>query len=425
MKRLFYYLRILISDTQNCDLFRHASGMAYVTLFSLVPSLACVFALISLFEPMVGDKSSLIAEAKNFILHHLAQGSGENLVNYIETFISNLDMKKIGLSGIIGLLFTLTMLLRQIELAFNKIWQVEKERHLLIRFVYFWTFLTLGAFLIPLAIGLISGFNLSHMNPFAKNISESHGFLFLGYIGSLAVQWIIFFLLYKITPNCLVSNRAAMWGAFSGLLLFELSKSFYGFYTSRFYNYENIYGTLAAVPIFLLWLYVNWLVVLIGSLISWRVEQGWKDGYLNYLTDAKSASEKLRNHQLKALLPLGMLIRIYLHFKESKTKGLSLKEIYRGENFPRTWIDDALLFLIEKKMIIKQSTVQENFFLESDEFYPTSPSDNYTIGEILNLLIEKSSEFFNANPQTSVRHFFPLLKKLDEKTLKENFSSLI
>ncbi len=132
--------RVLRLDAERSDLFKHASGMAYVTLFSLVPSLAAVFALISLFKPVFGPGSQIFDLVQSFILTNLATGTGQMVTSHIRGFLANLNMTKIGLTGFLGLIFSLVLILRQIELAFNTIWQVSKPRHVIMRFIYFWTF---------------------------------------------------------------------------------------------------------------------------------------------------------------------------------------------------------------------------------------------------------------------------------------------
>jgi len=272
LKRIITALKIFIDDIERCDLFKHASAMAYATLFSLIPSLAVTFALISVFKPFVGDGSTVFNELKFFILQNLTAGSGQQLIGHIETFMSNLDMKKIGLTGFAGLLVTLVFLLRQIEIALNRIWRVRKPRNMVTRFVYFWTFLTLGSFMTGLVVGIVSGFDLASLNPFETNsLKEGKNFL-LSLIPFFAT-WGFFTLLYKIVPNCFVKFYYAATGAFVSSLLLNIGSGLYGWFTVNFTSYQAIYGALAAIPLFLMWLYVLWIITLLGSLISWRLTE--------------------------------------------------------------------------------------------------------------------------------------------------------
>ena len=118
--------------------------MAYVTLFSLVPSLAAVFTLLGLFLPILGEHSNLMDMARQFLFKNLATGSGTSVIEYLDRYIAGLNLKRIGMSAFAGLIVTLIILLRQIEEALNRIWMVHKARTMMTRFIYFWLFLVGG-----------------------------------------------------------------------------------------------------------------------------------------------------------------------------------------------------------------------------------------------------------------------------------------
>ena len=125
------FFSIWWKDIQRCDVFHHAYSMAYVSLLSLIPSLSAIFAVLSLFSPLLESDSQFIGDVRRFLLEHLASGSGAQVVSQIEGFLQNLDVRKIGLTGFAGTLVTLILLLKQIEMALNRIFQVKNRGILL------------------------------------------------------------------------------------------------------------------------------------------------------------------------------------------------------------------------------------------------------------------------------------------------------
>ncbi|MDA9950995.1 YihY family inner membrane protein [Oligoflexaceae bacterium] len=346
-------LRTLVDDMARCDLFKQASAMAYVMLLSIVPSLAAIFSLISLFSPLLGEEGSIVGRIKGLILDNLASGSGMQAVEYMEGLIQNLNIAQIGLTGLIGILISLILLLKQIEGALNRIWLVKKERNILTRFIYFWTFVTLGTFIAGLAFGTLTGFNLKQYIPFDGHEVVVDKTLIQFLTPKLAV-FAFFTMLYKVVPNTLVTIKHAMIGALPASLLFLVASNSYGSFTAKFTNYQAVYGALAAIPLFLLWLYVLWLIIFFGAVIAWRAGQGF-----SFKSEVKeeiklTPIEKLRNHQLQAIVPLVTISYIYQQFLHSDGDGANGQTIANETKFPTAWIIEALDVLETKKFIVRR-----------------------------------------------------------------------
>ena len=153
-------ISVLIQDLIRTDVLKQASVMAYVTLVSLVPSLVAVFAVIALFSPMLGDDSTLVDQLRGFVLSNLTPSSAETVVGYLERMLSRLDVASLGWSAFASVMVSLILLLRQIEEALNQIFLVRASRNPFTRFMYFWTFLSLGALVLGFSVGAASGFDL-------------------------------------------------------------------------------------------------------------------------------------------------------------------------------------------------------------------------------------------------------------------------
>jgi membrane protein len=126
-----------MEDIKQTDLMLHASSMAYMSLGSIVPLLALTFAILSAFQPIAAPDANWFATFKLFILKNLAPQSGQDMVAFLETYLLNLDVAKIGLTGLLILIVRIIILLRDIEMALNCIWQVPRTRSLLKRFMFF------------------------------------------------------------------------------------------------------------------------------------------------------------------------------------------------------------------------------------------------------------------------------------------------
>jgi membrane protein len=425
--------KILLHDMTRADVFKHASAMAYVTLFSLIPSLAATFSVIALFKPFLGEDSELLALAKNFILSNLAAGSGEQVIQYIESFLANLDIGKIGITGFVGIVFTLILLLRQIEIALNMIWLVRKPRNPLTRFIYFWTFLTLGTFVIGLSVGIVSGFSLASLNPFGNTVDVRSGFL--AEVVPFVSAFVFFTMTYKIVPNCFVTLKDAAFGAIPASIIFTLATKLYGWYAGNLTNYKAIYGAMAALPSFLFWLYILWLITLFGSLLSWRSQQGFAlSDDMDDKNRKRTPEEKLRNHQIQAVSPYLALLAIYQKFASGDGKGVSGLELTQKLNLPAPWVTEALDVLTASGFVVA-SQDQSGKLVSGDlknKYFPAFPADNLSVGELRAKLNVGATHWLDQWDHKWPIDFKPVVAmvwgsdaKLEAKDLKTKLSELL
>lgn len=391
---------VLIGDMLRFDLFKQASAMAYVTLLSIVPSLAIVFVLLSLFAPLFAGETDLTGIVKDFILGHLTSASGVKAGEVLDQIIGNLNLAQMGVTGFLGFLVTLILLLRNIEIVFNRIWMVEKKRPIFVRFIYFWTFVTLGFFLASLAVGLVSGYKIKQYFDLEQNLGELSSPFLLSHLPSLLAEFIGFFFLYRLVPNTRVSYRASAVGAITAAITFQLSSAAFGLYVKQFANYQSLYGAIGILPVFLIWLYLGWIVILLAGVIAWRVDQGWPRDE-THGRDAEG--DPFRAMRSRSLLPLLCLLMAHRQFVEGKGS-LSGQEIQANLKYPKDWIVESLNFLVAKKLLIAVSKSQQHAneqsgILEST-FLPASPAQSINIATIRSQLIQPVSEWL---PQTTGR----------------------
>ena len=375
--------------------------MAYVTLFSLVPSLAATFTLLGLFLPMLGENSNLMDEARQFLFKYLATGSGNLVVEHLEKFISGLDLRRIGASAFVGLLVTLIILLHQIEGALNRIWMVNQARKTLTRFIYFWLFLTLGMFSVSILIGLSTSYSVTAFitKKTLAAADQAESIPLIGIIFNWAFTCFMFFLAYKVIPNCEVRSRAARIGALAAGTLFYIISKWYGLYVTSFASYKTIYGTLAAIPIFLLWIYLCWVILLLGALLAWRWQTGWPPLEEEKTIESTfSPADEQRNHSVRAILPTISLIAIYERFRDGKpTDVTSLVEDLR---LPFGWVHESVAFLKELGLVANAQVMQDDK-TTTDRILPTHPAESMTLAQLADLSEAPISNWFETWEPTS------------------------
>ncbi len=260
-----YSLRQFLDD--NC--WYQASTLTFTTLLSLVPMLfVCVTVLSAL--PITREFSEA---AQQLLLSQLTVNMPDGAItHYIHDFIQ--QVHRLSAFGLLWLLLSAAWMLFTIEQALNQIWRVHQARRGLSAFFLYWVILTMA----PLAFGLslaISSYVFSL--PWLSETWMGQGVLtswWWSIVPDLLI-FTIFMILYIGIPNCRVKFKHAFLGAVSATLLFLLAKWGFSRYIQQFDTYHLIYGTFATIPLFLVWLYVVWVVILLGAEISQVVSQGF------------------------------------------------------------------------------------------------------------------------------------------------------
>ncbi len=240
--------------------FEAAGALAYTTLLALVPLLAVMFGVISAFP--VFDRWA--EDIENFIFSNFVPAAGDTIQDYLGDFVG----RTAGLTGAgtVFLIVTAILLMNTIERSLNRIWRVRSYRRPTNRLVMYWAVLTLGPLLMGGSLALTSYFAaLPLLAPeIVRGVMQD---LILN-LTPFFVALVGFALMFIVVPNRRVRWHHAVAGAVLSALLFELAKRGFVFYVTNFPTYERLYGALATVPLFLVWIYVSWVVVLLGASMS-------------------------------------------------------------------------------------------------------------------------------------------------------------
>ena len=246
---------------------RAAASLSYTSLLALVPVAAIGFTVLSAF-PVFAEFEEQI---QDFIFENLMPETINAAQGYFNDFIDNAS--KMTVPGIIGLSITAMLLLASVESALNYIFRVTKNRRLASRLTMYWTIITLG----PLLLG--ASFSLSSY--FISFTQGGGGELMAGVAGRLiralpaSLTMVAFSLFYIVVPNRPVRWWYAVLGGVVAGGLFSGLRWGFGIYLVYVPTYQTIYGAVAIIPIFLVWMYMCWAVVLFGAeivaaLVDWE-----------------------------------------------------------------------------------------------------------------------------------------------------------
>ncbi len=246
----------------NCLL--HASALAFTTILSFIPFLAVMFALLKGFGAEV--------DLEILVLNHLALGS-EEVVDAIFTYISNTSMTKLGTFGIIFLLLTVLTLLNSIEKSFNHIWRVKETRSMARLFSDYLSITIFGPILILAAISMTTTLESQALVQYLIGM-DVIGIIILTLfkVVPFLAMWAVFTGLYLFMPNTRVSPRAALLGGAFGGILWQLLQWAYVTFQIGVTRNNAIYGTMAALPVFMLWIYISWVIVLLGLEVTFAIQ---------------------------------------------------------------------------------------------------------------------------------------------------------
>ncbi|MEJ2480095.1 MAG: YihY family inner membrane protein [Acidihalobacter sp.] len=238
-----------------------AGSLTFTTLLSLVPLVTVTLSVLSLFPAF----QELTGELRNLLMGQLMPTSGELVQRYLLQFSEKAT--RLTLFGSLWLLVTAVMTLATIDRALNGIWRSRRHRNTVMVFMVYWALLTLGPLLLGAAIAGSTYLYAVYKSHVYEGVAYYSDWLLLRMI-PLLLETVAFFMLFVLVPRVRVRLRDALAGALLTAVLFEVAKRGFAMYVSQFKNYELVYGAFSAIPIFLIWLYLSWLIVLVGAEVT-------------------------------------------------------------------------------------------------------------------------------------------------------------
>jgi len=260
----------------NADGCFAASGaLSYTTLVSLVPLAVIALGSLSSFPIFAPVRDQLLG----LVMENFVPSIGSQAAWWFRAFADSATQTTA--IGVAGILATGVLLLVTVEDQLNLIWRVTAPRPWVQRLLAYWTLITLGPLLIGVSLSLSTyfeiaarqaGFGQQALAWFAS--SWLHG---LARAVPALLEFLALTLLYGLIPNCAVRWRDGALGAMIATLAIEILKIGFSIYIGATSFYSTVYGTLAIIPIFLLWMYIAWMAVLVGAVVAaalpnWRID---------------------------------------------------------------------------------------------------------------------------------------------------------
>lgn len=340
--KIYRYFVFLIRRFVEDDCTYRASALTFTSLLAIVPLMSVTFTILSAFPVF----KKLVFPVQDFIFDNFIPAAGKVVQGYLQGFAESAS--KLSVVGMMFLLVTAILMMFTIERAMNQIWRVRLQRKGVSAFLLYWAVLSLAPVLmglsfaassylisLPLLSGTVASFGINkhwllQLTPFA-----------------LTVVTLTF--LYVAVPNCKVRFWHGFVGALFSAILFESAKFGFAYYLSRFHTYQLLYGAFATVPLFFLWVYWVWVIVLFGAEVSHAFSAHYD----------RRLGEKIDGFT-HAFRWLGHLWQAQQQGRELSIQQLIASDPYNYQVEP----DEQLLQLIKSRLI--QSTSSGGFILSRD-----------------------------------------------------------
>ena len=264
---LIKMLRILIATVRDIAgglPTLRAMGLVYTTLLSLVPLLAVSFSVLKGF--------GVHNQVEPMLLHMLEPlgDQGVEITNKIISFVDNVNVKVLGSLSLVFLFYTVISLLTKIEQALNNTWRIREYRGIIQRITEYISIIMVGPVLIFTAIGLTASISTSTV---ANALASMEGYGTLIWIASKLASFLLIAcaitFIYILVPNEKVKIKSAFTGAVAAALLWKLTGWLFTSFVAGSTKYSAIYSSFAVIIIFMIWLYLSWLILLVGATIAY------------------------------------------------------------------------------------------------------------------------------------------------------------
>lgn len=378
------YAKALFRLLQAKQLSLHAMGLVYTSLLSLVPLLAISFSLFKAFgvhnaiEPMIlewlkplGDKGQMVAE---------------NLIG----FVDNANISILGSVGLFFLLFTVISMVQKCELAFNQVWGLTRGKGTLEKLTSYFSVIMIGPLLIFIALGVTASAS-NHQWVQALVAIEPLGTLYLMLTKAVPYLLVIltFTFVYLFVPNTKVKLKAALVGGVVAGCLWQLSGIGFTRFVAHSGNYDALYSSFAVLILFLIWLYISWLVLLFGSLVTLVIQR-------------PSVVDNFNQHTKRNLSAFDMALMILLQSYqrcEHHYQGVDEDTLNSLQGMTSQAKEDVLKVLLDNGYLVFTA-------LPNKAYYPILSPEDCALAKLWQLFNEAAP-----HNQSGIGALFPVVQK--------------
>ena len=267
LRRVYYFLAAVGREFRADRCPQIAAALSYTSVLSIVPILTVIFTTLALVPAFRVWQIAI----EQFIFANFVPASGDQLQSYIAAFVSK--AAALQTLGFILLAVSVFSMMATIEQAFNEIWRVSKRRALVKRGLLYFAILSLAPCALTLGL-VVTSYLVSlpllratlHMHAMAPPLLR---------VLPVVASMLAFLASYKFIPNRPVRWAHAAIGSAVAAVIFEAAKRLFAVYLLHFPSQQVIYGAFAVIPIFLLWIYLCWLIVLFGAELTYGLTVFW------------------------------------------------------------------------------------------------------------------------------------------------------
>ncbi|QEP43856.1 YihY/virulence factor BrkB family protein [Ectothiorhodospiraceae bacterium BW-2] len=402
--QLLQLLWVLRRDIFIGELNLRAMSLVYTTLLSLVPLLAVSFSMLKAFgvhnqiEPMLINFVAPMGEM------------GVEIINRVLEFVERMKVGVLGSVGLAILLFTVISLVQKIEQALNYVWRVKQPRTIVRRFSDYLSVIMVGPVLIFSAMGMSASIrNHTIVQQLLEMEALGTLILLLGKLIPFLFVTTAFFFIYLFIPNTRIGLRPALLGAAAAGGLWQSIGLLFGHFAAGATSYAAIYSGLAILILFMIWLYLNWLILLIGAQIAY---------YIQYPRQIRreplTLPRGLAYRQLMVLLMVSIVRRF-----ESEAPPITLEELNQQSELPRDLLELLLQKLLSYGFI---ATCRE----EPEGYLPTTAPEKLQLNHFLQVVDSNDTPppTWLAHESAIAQLFSSLSEAREERLGALNFSQL-
>jgi membrane protein len=367
-RKVYDFIRLLISELTAKRVFDSAAALTYSTILAIVPIMAVVFAVARGF-----GYSKYIETWFRDMLTSQPQAA-EIIIGFVNSYLVHTKSGIILGLGLVFMLWTVLMLVSNIEKTFNDIWQVKKPRSLFRTFTDYIAML----FLVPIIIVVMAGISI-FMATIADNLDQyvviSSVAHFLIDLSPYILLSGAFFALYVFMPNTKVHLRSAILPSILAGTAMQWLQFFYIHSQIWVSSYNAIYGSFAALPLFMLWVQFSWIICLVGAELTYTMQNLEESAFMS---DAKSMS-----HRYRMMLSALLLSLICKRFAEGR-KPYTALELKLETNIPIRVTSELLYDMTQAHLILETYTTDEKG--DDPVYLPAESLDNLSVGTMIDRL---------------------------------------
>ena len=365
---LIRIIHLILKGFREDHLSIHAAALTFSTLMSLVPLLAIAFSVLKGLG--AGD------EAERRLLEATAVPI-QSFVQQILGIVDKTNFVALGWVGVAVLFFTVVQVLGSIERSFNQVWGVTKARNFWRRFANYTSITVVVPVLLMAAFAISATLSNEHLIQKMGEAAVLYREL-LHFTPWFAV-WFAFFILFVFMPNTRVERGVAAWGALIAAILWLIWQKIYIHLQVNLAGYNAIYGTFASVPIFLLWLYVGWGIILFGAEVTFAF-QNHDTYHMEQMANKASARSKIS-------LALSTVLAAARAFESGCTK-FDVALYAHEQRVPIRLVNDVVNVLVKGGYLAQIAE-------EATAYVLLKPADKINVSDVIDLMIRQG-----AAPQT-------------------------